>query len=180
MRSIALSGVPSELASIRVLLIRSSGSACAIVASARQLVDVGQWLRACRVRASARSCCRAEHPIPAPRHASDSASYPGLRAIGRVCQIGFWRRSAGSKASARYRVNDSSSFFPQVARLSNRNCLLNDGHQGSLLRARSNDRAVLSTGAASRLPCVTLPTIAWPPSLTLTCCTVIACSPPVR
>jgi hypothetical protein len=31
-----------------------------------------------------------------------------------------------------------------------------------------------------REACVTVPTIAWPPSLTDTCCTVTFCSPPVR
>jgi hypothetical protein len=52
---------------------------------------------------------------------------------------------------------------------------------GAVLASMScGGEAAALSGAAARWPCVTLPTIAWPPSLIVTCCTVTFCSPPVR
>src|SRR5262245_41636769 len=46
--------------------------------------------------------------------------------------------------------------------------------------ASAGGAAPALSAAVSPWACVTLPTIAWPPSLTDTCCTVTFCSPPVR
>jgi hypothetical protein len=46
--------------------------------------------------------------------------------------------------------------------------------------ARGKGEATALSGAISRGACVTLPSIASPPSLTDPCCTVTFCSPPVR
>jgi 2-polyprenyl-6-methoxyphenol hydroxylase-like FAD-dependent oxidoreductase len=59
-----------------------------------------------------------------------------------------------------------------------RDGLEHDGTQ-ELERASGGDAAAFP-GTFSRCACVTLPTIAWPPSATETCCTVTFCSPPVR
>jgi hypothetical protein len=51
---------------------------------------------------------------------------------------------------------------------------------GVCASASAGGEFVALSGLVSREACVTLPTIAWPPSLTDTCCTVTFCSPPVR
>jgi len=64
-----------------------------------------------------RFCCRAERQTPALRHACGNAFCQRQPANGRVCLIEFWRRNAGSKASAQYYAGDCLSFLLERALL---------------------------------------------------------------
>ena len=135
----------------------------------------------CTAHASARFCCRVERPIPAHHHASDNVFFRSPSETFRICPSAFWPRSAGSTASDQYYADDRPSSF----------CLRRDGTSaragspriviaGFCPSVRAGDALAGFSGAVSRAACVTLPTIACPPSLTDTCCTVTFCSPPVR
>jgi hypothetical protein len=56
-------------------LLRGLGLACAIAARGLASADVPRRLRACTGRASARSCCRVERPIPAHHRAFGNAFF---------------------------------------------------------------------------------------------------------
>ena len=161
-------------------ITRSLESAGEIAALEPAAADVHQWLRAYTTHASVRFYCRVERRIPAHRHASDNAFFPSRQQTCKPCPSASWPHSAGSTASDRYYVGDRSFFRPR-----------RDGtgiRSGSLMMAigvcrasvRAGDEWAACSGAASRAAWVTLPTIACPPSLTDTCCTVTVCWPPVR
>src|SRR5262249_49562623 len=126
-------------------------------------------------------CCRAARPIPLHHRAFGNAVYRQPRATGRACPSATSPRSAGYQASDRYYAGDHPpSFF-----------LVRSGTTwagvvsiiGIACWRASVSAGVVVTGFAAAVPpaaWLTLPTIACPPSLTDTCCTVTFCSPPVR
>ena len=149
-------------------ITRCLESACAIAASAPAVAGVPRWLRAYRGRASARSCCRAEHLIPAHHHAFGNAFFRspperpaglarprfGPTAQAREHRTGITRMiarhlfdCAGTEAGAR-------SGSPTIVM----------GVCWASVRAGSDFAAF--SGAVSRAACVPLLTMASPPSPT--------------